>query len=171
MHTPQVSSRLYHAALCLIGLVCGCGIYTFSGSTLPGHLETVDIPLFVNKSLQPEVAEELTEQLNNRILRSNLLSVAASRGDATISGAVLSYANNPYTYGAEGYRDVNVSQYAVSISVSIEFVDNKKDEPIYTGTVRGEGVYDFERETEEIGRRRAMEQIVDQIMQNSVQSW
>ncbi len=158
-------------AVCGALFAAGCGIYTFSGSTLPGYLNTVDIPLFLNKSLQPEIAEDITDQVNRRVLESNLLSVVASNGDATIQGAVLSYANEPYTYGAEGYRDVNVSEYAVTMKVAVEFMDNKKNEPIYKGTVQGEGVYNFERENEAVGKRRAIEQIVDQIIQNSIQSW
>ncbi|NLW33526.1 MAG: hypothetical protein GXY77_18925, partial [Fibrobacter sp.] len=31
-----------------------CGIYTFSGSTLPTYLKTVDIPLFMNESMEPD---------------------------------------------------------------------------------------------------------------------
>ncbi|MFP4417049.1 MAG: LPS assembly lipoprotein LptE [Chitinispirillaceae bacterium] len=149
----------------------GCGIYTFSGSTLPQYLQTVDIPHFSNKSLQPDIAEQITEQVNSEVLESNLLRIVSETGDATLQGAVLSYSNDPYTYESENVRDVDIEEYAVRIRVQIEFMDNVKDEPLYEGTVEGEGVYDFNEETEESGRQRAIADIVEQVLQQSVQSW
>ncbi len=155
--------------LCLV--VVGCGIYTFSGSTLPGHLKTVDIPLFTNKSLQPGVAEDITAELNKRVQEVNLLTLVSQNSDATFIGKVLKYENHPYTYGSEKIREVNVSSYAVTISVEVEFLDNKKDKTLYKGIITEEGIYDFGEETEQDGKTRALNKIMDQIMQNSVQSW
>lgn len=158
------------AALCLM-VFLGCGVYTFSGSTLPSHLKTVDIPLFINQSLQPGVAEDITAKLNQHVEASNLLKPVSQNSDATISGKVLSYKNRPYTYGSESLRNVNVTSYVVEISVDVEFYDNKKDKTLYKGVIAEEGIYDFENETEEDGKRKAIDRIVEQIMQNSVQSW
>lgn len=152
-------------------LICGCGVYTFSGSTLPGHLKTVDIPLFANQSVHPELAEQITSRITREILTSNLLRIVASNGDATITGKITGYNHQPYTYGAESYRNVNVTQYQVTVITEIEFMDNKKKEPLYKGSVSGEGVYDLATETEETGKQRALDKIVEQILQNSVQSW
>ncbi len=44
----------------------GCGIYTFNGSSLPADLKTVEIPLFLNNSMEPNVADEITQELNVR---------------------------------------------------------------------------------------------------------
>jgi hypothetical protein len=151
--------------------ICGCGVYTFSGSTLPAHLKTIDIPLFVNESMQPDVAEAITTKLTQSVAQQNLLKNIARNGDATINGKVLSYTNQPYTYGSQGYRDVNVSQYVVTIKVDVKFWDNKKDQAIYQGIVTGEGIYDFTAQTETDGRALAVSKIVDQIIQNSVQGW
>ncbi|MBD3345668.1 MAG: hypothetical protein GF401_11460 [Chitinivibrionales bacterium] len=159
------------AVLAVLILVAGCGVYTFSGSSLPAYLKTVDIPLFVNNSLQPGVAEEITEGLTREVLSSNLLRIVSSQGDATINGRVVSYANQPHTYGSRGAREVDISEYAVKIAVEVEFVDNKKNKPIYKGTIVGEGIYNFDSETEDIGRSKAIDHAVEQIIQNSVQGW
>jgi hypothetical protein len=152
-------------------VLTGCGVYTFSGSTLPSHLKTVDIPLFINQSLQPGVAEDITAELNKQVQESNLLKPVSQGSDATFNGKVLSYKNHPYTYGTQSLREVNVSSYSVTISVEVEFYDNKKDKVLYKGVITEEGIYDFNTETEETGKRKAVEKIIDQIMQNSVQSW
>jgi hypothetical protein len=163
--------RRIHAAFVCAALCAGCGVYTFSGSTLPSHLKTVTLPVFLNQSLQPDVAEDLTAKINQKVLTTNLLKIVSTDGDATLSGTVTRYTNHPYTYGSEGYRNVNVTQYAVSISVDVLFQDNRKNEPLYKGAVSGEGIYDLSTENEAAGRQRAIDLIVQQILQNSVQSW
>lgn len=150
---------------------CHCGVYTFSGSTLPSHLKTVDIPLFENTSLQANVAEELTDSLSKRVLSTNLLRIVPTKGDATIKGTVTQYTNTPRSYDKAGVRSVNISEYEVSIVVNAEFADNKNNSQLFKGTLTGKGVYDFQKDKEETGRKKAEQDIVDQILQNSLQSW
>jgi hypothetical protein len=158
-------------ALSLALLSQGCGIYTFSGSTLPGHLKTLEIPLFANQTLQSGVAEQITTELSNRVLSTNLLRTVTSNGDASLGGVVTGYATQEYQYDIRGDRKVDVEQYLVTIVVSVEFLDRKKSEPLYQGVVRGQGVYAFGSETEAQGRQRAVEDVVRQILENSLQSW
>ena len=158
-------------AILTIAIISSCGVYTFNGSTLPSHLKTVSVPLFINRSTQPDVADQLTDKLNKRLLSANLLRVVQNNGDAIINGTVLSYSNAPYTYGAAGTRQVDVSEYAVKITVDVQFKDQKKDADLYKGVVTGTGVYAYGTETEAIGNQKAMDNIIDQILQNSVQSW
>lgn len=153
----------------LLALMCGC--YTFSGSSLPAHLKTVDIPLFNNQSLQSDVADAITNALSTQIVQGNLLKVVAHDGDATITGTVTSYVNTPYTFSASDTRQVNVNQYVVRITAEVEFADNKKGTPLFKGAVTGEGVYDLSTQTEETGKQLAIAQLVTRILQNSVQGW
>jgi hypothetical protein len=138
---------------------------------LPPHLKTVDIPLFSNSSLQANVAEELTDSLSKRVLATNLMRIVPTGGDATIGGKVTGYVNSPRSYGNAGVRQVTISEYEVDISAEIEFIDNKKNVPLYKGSVTGKGVYDFTKETEDVGRKKAESDVVDQVLQNSLQSW
>ncbi len=151
-------------------MISGCGIYSFTGSTLPGHLKTVELPSFNNTTLEPGVADEITSVLNQEILKSQLRP-ANSDGDATISGTVVIYSNEPHTFGSDREDAVNVEQYMVRITAEVEFLDNTNGEIIYEGRVSGEGTYDFQTETEEVGREEAIEKLVQQIIQNSVQNW
>lgn len=156
--------------LVVLSSIAGC-IYSFSGSTLPSHLKTVEIPLFSNRSLEPNVADEVTQELSKELLGNNLLKVVQKNGDAEITGNVASYINTPYTFGASETRQVNVTQYVVRITADVEFMDRKKDEAIYKGTVSGEGIYDLQKENEQAGKAKAIKELVQRIMQNSVQGW
>ena len=163
-------SFIMTAIICLIPLLfASCKVYTFSGSTLPGHIKTVMIPVFVNKTLEPGIDDDITTELSKEVLKSQLRP-ANSDADATISGAVTRYVNRPHTFGAGG-AEVSVEQYIVQVSAEVEFFDNRKDESIYKGTVSGEGIYLFESEDEAVGREKAVKNLVEKIMQNSVQMW
>ncbi|MDG5813899.1 LptE family protein [Chitinispirillales bacterium ANBcel5] len=166
-HRAVLNFLFLIAALVLIG----CGVYTFSGSSLPNHLKTVELPLFANNSLEPGVAEDLTQELNREIVSGNLLRVVNDNGDAVIRGTVVAYSNDPYAYGTVSDREVDIDQYIVNISADVSFFDNKRSQAIYEGTVRGEGIYDFKNETEDHGKQRAINDLVERILQRSVQSW
>jgi hypothetical protein len=157
------------ASLALLGW-CGC-IYTFSGSTLPSHLKTVEVPLFANQSLEPNIADEITRELSREIVTGNLLKVVERDGNAVINGTVTTYTNEPYTFGASATRQVAVEQYVVRITAEVEFMDMKKGEPIYKGQVTGEGIYDLQKQTEQDGKQSAIKELVQRIMANSVQGW
>ncbi len=163
--------RLLFLSGVVVVLLAGCGIYSFSGSTLPSYMKTVDVPLFANQTLEPGLAETITEEIGTQMLSSNLLRPVNSDGDATLTGTVRGYVNQEYQYDIEGERQVNVSQYMVKVVVYVEFIDNHKNEPLYKGTVEGQGIYNFGTEQEEIGRRRAIEEVVRLVLEQSVQSW
>ena len=155
------------ATIIFIGAFASC--YTFSGSTLPPHLKTVEIPVFGNTTLEPGIDNDVTTELSSEIMKSQLRP-ANQDADATISGKVTSYSNRPHTFGAGG-AEVNVEQYIVQISAEVEFYDNVSARSIYKGTVSGEGTYDFQNESEQIGRDKAVKNLVEKIIQNSVQMW
>jgi len=155
----------------LFFLFIGCGIYSFSGSSLPSHLKTVELPLLENQSMEPDIADDIAKELNQQILSGNLLRIVSADGDATISGSITNYRHEPYTFGAADTRQVDVEQYIVKIDAKITFFDNVKDEPLFDGNINAQGIYDFADETEEIGKERAIKDMVERILQSSLQSW
>lgn len=161
------------AAVLLFGVLCctGCGIYSFSGSSLPSHLKTVTLPLVGNQSMEPDVADELTRELNRQILADNLLRIVSDNGDATILATVVSYTHEPFTFGAASTRQVDVDEYIVKVRAEVEFYDNVKDAALFKETLEGQGKYDFTKEVEVDGRKRAVLDLVQRILQSSLQGW
>jgi hypothetical protein len=152
-------------------MMTGCGVYTFSGSSIPSHLKTIDIPLLDNQSMEPDIADEITQELNKQILEDNLLRIVSEEGDATVSGSITGYTHEPYSFGAAATRQVDVEQYRVKIVADIEFLDNINSEALFKGSITGEGIYDFQQETEAVGREKAIKDLVQRILQSSLQSW
>jgi len=155
--------------LAIFGFLTGCVYYTFSGSTLPSNIKTIEIPLFENMALVQGAAEDITRVLSQKAGREKLTLVARN-GDAVIKGTVVSYRNSAADY--IGTRDnLTIKSYSVEIVADILFYDNKNDKEIYKGRVSSVSYYDFSNESEEDGRARAVEDITDKIMLNSIRSW
>jgi len=167
----ELIRRILIPAICLLAVLAhtSCKIYTFSGSTLPSHIRSVHIPVFTNATLEPGIEDEVTTELAREVLKSQLRP-ANQDADATISGNITSYTHRPHTFGAGG-AEVQVERYIVRISAEVEFFDNRREVPIYKGTVTGEGMYNFLDEDELIGREKAVKNLVEKIIQNSVQMW
>jgi len=169
IHNKKILISTVITMLSLAMTMTSCSIYSFSGSTLPGHIKTVEIPVFANSTLEPGIDDEVTTELSKEILKSQLRP-ANRDADAMISGTVTRYANRPHTFGAGG-TEVNVERYIVQITADVEFFDNKKGESIFKGAVSGEGLYNFDSEEERVGRDKAVKNLVEKIIQNSVQMW
>ncbi len=156
-------------SLLFIPLILSCGIYTFSGSSIPSHMKTIELPLFENSALVQGVAEDITDQLTLAVQREKLKLVPRD-GDAIITGTVATYQNKAYDYS--GNRDdINIKNYAVKITAKVTFRDLVAEKDLYSGVVSSEGVYNFDTEDEEIGRKRAIDDLVEKIMINSLQGW
>ncbi|NLG15913.1 MAG: hypothetical protein GX556_01125 [Fibrobacter sp.] len=165
-------TRIFAVALTLFFFVIpGCGIYSFKNTSLPSHIKTVDIPVMSNLSLEPDIADEITRELNREVLSKNLFKISSEKGDATIIGKITNYENTPYIYGASGTKQADVDQYIVRITADMEFIDNKEDKSLFEGSVRGEGIYNFKTESEQTGREKAIKDVVQRLLESSMQSW
>lgn len=165
----MIKKALRTVVICL--LTGGCSIYTFNNGSLPSHLKTIDIPLFQNNSMEPNIADEITIELSQQVTIKGQIKIASGRGDASITGKVSMYENKPYSYGATTAREVDVDQYIVRITAEVEFIDNVKGNELFKGSVTGEGIYSGKTEQEKVGREKAVKDIVARILESSIQSW
>ncbi len=165
----QLKNTLKFSLILLPLLLISCGIYTFSGSSIPSHLKTIEVPLFENAALVQGVAEDITDAITSAMEREKLRIVPRD-GNAIITGTVATYRNHAYDYSGNR-EDLNMKSYVVDITARIEFKDLVDDTDLYNGVLTGQGVYDFDTESEEIGRQRAVRDLVEKIMINSLQGW
>jgi hypothetical protein len=144
------------------------GCYSFSGTTLPAHLRTVRIDPVGNKTLESVLADQITQGLEEGFrARSNLRKVNEG-GDAELICTLTDYSHRPQsTSGA------NVTAYRVDLLVSAVFIDRVKGDTLYKDDhVPGYGTYAVDKgETEDTGKRQAVENVVKVILDNSISGW
>lgn len=77
----------------LLVLLTGCGIYSFSGTSIQPDVKTICIEPVVNKALKtnPLLANQLTEALNDKFRKMTKLEAVDEEGDLNLSATVESY--------------------------------------------------------------------------------
>lgn len=96
----------------------GCG-YTLGGN-LPGHLKTVAVPVFVNKSLKPDVSGPITVAVAQAFaLDGRLRVVPLSEADTILEGEIVAYRLELVGFDAQA----NVQVYQVVVTLNVRFRD------------------------------------------------
>ena len=102
-------------------LLSGCGIYSFSGTSIQPDVKTVCIDLFEYKAqkVNPSLASDLTEQIRTRFRRMTSLEQVEENGDLTITGEITGYEVSASAIGANDMA----AQNRLTVSVSVSFSD------------------------------------------------
>ena len=153
----------------------GCGPYSFSGSTLPGHIKTVAVPLMENRTERGDLTTALADLLVEAILDDNKLRVAPlDQADSVIEGVILEYRRTPFTFDA----NENVETYKTEITIEARFVDVRKNDVIWEenrlyqwDTYNFAGVGGQPAETEIDGIVKVLLKLTNDIMNRTVQGW
>ena len=151
-----------------------CGFYTFSGSTLPGHIRTVAVPMFGNKTSEFGVREEITDALTIQFTEDNTLKVADRRtADSIIRGEIINIRDQAGAYN----QDEKVSEIRVYVTVAAAFEDIKKHNVIWEeqitqwGTYNPDGTACQDNTTREDAIKEAIDKIVDDIFNKTIAGW
>lgn len=154
------------AVLACAGIFWGC--YSFSGSTLPSHLRTIRIYPVENRTLEAALPDRVTQGLRDGFRsRSNLRQVNQN-GNAELYGTVLQYSHTPQSTAGS-----NVTSWRVDILLKVVFIDRVRGDTLFNDSqVPGYGAYTPDKgETEETGRARAIDNLVQTIVDKTVSAW
>lgn len=111
------------AAACVVGAalaLTGCFRYSFTGSRpLPG-VETIQIDQFVNLAplVNPNVANDLSEQVRNTFLRQSNLKLVSREGDVVVTGQIVRYEVTPRNITAGEVAALN--EFRITVKVKYE---------------------------------------------------
>ena len=77
----------------LLPLLAGCGIYSFSGTSIQPDVKTICIEPVVNNSrkVNPTLANELSEALNDKFRKMTRLEQVEDEGDMNLIATIESY--------------------------------------------------------------------------------
>jgi hypothetical protein len=74
-----------------------CGIYSFTGASIPAEAKTVSVQYFNNKAatVQPTLSQVFTERLKDMFLEQTNLTLNENEGDLAFSGYISKYQIKP----------------------------------------------------------------------------
>ena len=160
--------RMFFALPGVVLMLLACGVYTFTPSAL-GSLKTIAIPLFDNQTTESGLRESLTDKLSQAFVSDNTLKVVPQQqADGILSGTVISYTREPYTYS----RAEEVSEYKCTVTVSLQFTNRHSQKLIWEEkNMSNWGTYDAFTESENDGKDRAIDKLVQDILNKTVKGW
>jgi Lipopolysaccharide-assembly len=154
--------------LLLIALT-GCP-YGFSSSLLPGHIKSVSVSLFENRSDRGELPTALADSLTEAFIDNHTLKVVGEKSaDSQLEGTIVEYRRTPFTVGA----DEQVLEYRVEIILEVRFVDLRKNKILWEEERLGQwDTYSFVNgESEQLGIGRVLEKLVEDVLNRTVEGW
>lgn len=158
--------RYLAVVVLLVGLV-GCG-YNFpgKGGALPGDVHKVYIPLFTNRTAEPQLENLLSSNVSEVFARNaNIFQVEKQQqAEAILEGTIVSYGNRALSYDSND----DISEYRATMIVEVKLRQVTDGRLLWQGKVSWDDEYvaaddktvqeDLERDAiEEISLRLAEE--------------
>ncbi len=149
----------------------GCW-YGFAGGGLPPDIKTVAVLPFDNLTTEPT----LTQQVNTAVKvamqdRLGLRSAGESTADAVVRGSITQYEpDQPVAYTGTGDQGVNVTQRAVQMTLNLEMDDQRAAKMLW----QRNGLIveaNYPPGQEAVGRERALEKLVTDIVDGAQSQW
>jgi len=115
------------ALLALVAtILSGCG-YGLRG-TLPGHLKTIAVPTFANRTSEPGVENFLTRAVVEAFSNNGRLRVVAPEAaDSILEGEVTGYNVQSIAFDASA----NVRQYRLIVTLNLRYRDVKEQKLLF----------------------------------------
>ena len=150
---------------------CGPVRYGFAGGGLPAHIKTVAVLPFDNETPSPDLQRELHERMRREFeARLGLRQASEQRADALVRGRILRYETDvPISFSADP-RQATTARRRLQVAVDVEIVDQTTGRTLWQrrGLV-ADGEYSERAELE--GRERALEKLVNDIVEGAQSQW
>ena len=100
-------------------LLASCGIYSFTGASIPPDAKTVSVQYFPNKSatIQSNLSQVFTEKLKDIFVEQTNLTLSEDKGDLSFTGYISKYQINPIAIQS----NETASKNRLTIEVNVAF--------------------------------------------------
>ena len=98
--------------------ISSCGIYSFTGASVPIEAKTISVNYFNNKAatVQPNLSQVFTEKLKDILLEQTNLNLTENEGDLSFSGFISKYQIKPMAIKANETAGQNRLTIAVKVT-------------------------------------------------------
>lgn len=162
--------------LALIGLVLlgGCNYGLRGGGGFPSSIRTVFVQPLDNQTVQYGLEDQVYLKLFDELPRRLGVRPATSdNADAVIRGKITRYDDAARNYRpGENETQTEVLQRQVQITLAIEVIDTRRNLIIWESTaLSGNGEYVSSSQTDAEGRTKAIDNLVQQILDGVQSQW
>jgi len=114
----KIRGIMPYLLLFLFGLsLAGCGVYSFTGASIPPDAKTITIVYFVNNAqyIEPSLSQSLTDALRDRFLSQTDLDFVNEGGDLQLEGSITDYSTRPIAI--QGNETAALNRLSITVKV------------------------------------------------------
>ncbi|MCF8330851.1 MAG: hypothetical protein K9H84_00200 [Bacteroidales bacterium] len=150
----------------------GCGIYSFTGASIPPEAETVTIQYFPNKAslVNSNLSQILTDALKDRFQSQTSLSLTNTGGDLYFEGEIVDYKTKPVAIQGNDQAAMN----RLTITVNVKFVNRYQEKMNFETTFSRYEDYSSSASLASVEDQlieQIVDYLVDDIFNKSVVNW
>ncbi|MFO7979056.1 MAG: LptE family protein [Bacteroidales bacterium] len=118
----NVFRQLFLAGILALGM-SACGIYSFTGASIPPQARTISVDYFPNNAqlIQPTLSQVFTEALQDKFLRQTNLQLVDETGHLHFEGSITGYTTQPTAITGSDQAALNRLTVSVRVSYLSEF--------------------------------------------------
>lgn len=149
-----------------------CGYYSFTGATIPEHLDSVAIPLTEDVSANPfsDLGGTMTRRLVDRFVGQTRLRLETdeTQADALLTTEIQRYVIEPTAVGGDNTAELN----RLTIAALATYVDRENNEQVFERTFSASVEYNpANLATEEEAALEAIDNIAEDIFTAATSNW
>ena len=156
----------------LSGLFAACGVYSFTGASIPPGAKTISVQYFPNKAslVEPTLSPMFTNALRDKFTSQTNLRMVEKNGDLAIEGEITDYKTTPVAIQADQTAALN----RLTITVNVRFtnkLDPKKDFESQFSQFRDYPSTQNLNEVKDDLLKKIVDDLTDNIFNKSVVNW
>ena len=110
-------SFIFLVVALLVPILHSCGVYSFTGASIPAEAKTISVLYFPNKAtmVQPMLSKSITEALQDKFRSESSLSITQRNGDLAVEGEITGYDTQPIAI--QGNQTAALNRLTITVNV------------------------------------------------------
>jgi hypothetical protein len=146
-------------AILMAAFMQGCGVYSFTGASIPPAAKTISVQQFPNNAplVQPMLSQLFTDALRDKFASQTNLSQIPANGDLAFDGAITDYRTQPVAITGDETAALNRLTIAVRVIYTNRFDEKQNFETTFS-------------RYEDYESSRALSEVEDQLMAEIIEA-
>ena len=167
----RIKAKIAVLALALAWICQGCGIYSFSGASIPAEAKTVSVDYFPNHAqlVNPLLSNNLTNALRDAMTNQTTLDMVETGGDLAFEGEITDYKTTPVAITGQ-----TAAMNRLTITVKVRFSNRIDDTKDFEQSFSRYEDYPIDQEltsVQESLTSSIIEQLVEDIFNKALVNW
>jgi len=119
---------------CILFTMSSCGVYSFTGASIPPEAKTVSIQYFPNQAslVEPTLSSIFTDALRDKFTSQTNLAMVERNGDLAMEGVIFDYKTTPVAIQGDQTSALNRLTITIEVRFSNKYEPDKDFDTKFT---------------------------------------